>query len=171
MRGTNVKLQNAALIAALIALDQGSKNWAQARFYFGKELIAGWLALAPARNNNQIWLGLWIPALRDPVTATAINIAVLGGMLLAWRHSERSRARAPGAVTAVWALGFSGALCSLFDKLFWNGSLDFLLVRGRVAFDLKDAYIAAAELIFIVTAIRLFARDPDNHRPARTEKT
>lgn len=36
---------------------------------------------------------------------------------------------------------FSGAICSLIDKIFWNGSLDYILVSGFFTFDLKDVYI------------------------------
>jgi signal peptidase II len=36
---------------------------------------------------------------------------------------------------------FSGAMCSLIDKIFWNGSLDYILVNGFFTFDLKDVYI------------------------------
>lgn len=37
---------------------------------------------------------------------------------------------------------FSGAICSLVDKFFWNGSLDYILVNGFFTFDLKDIYIS-----------------------------
>jgi signal peptidase II len=35
----------------------------------------------------------------------------------------------------------SGALCSLIDKVFWNGSLDYILLKGFFTFDLKDIFI------------------------------
>ncbi|WP_434290219.1 signal peptidase II [Clostridium botulinum] len=41
----------------------------------------------------------------------------------------------------MYAFIFSGAMCSLIDKIFWNGSLDYILVNGFFMFDLKDVYI------------------------------
>ncbi len=45
----------------------------------------------------------------------------------------------------------SGGLCSLIDKVFWDGSLDYILLRGFFVFDLKDCYIN----IFTITAITI----------------
>jgi signal peptidase II len=44
-------------------------------------------------------------------------------------------------INAMFAFIFSGAVCSLIDKIFWNGSLDYILVNGLFTFDLKDVYI------------------------------
>ncbi|HEY5562115.1 MAG TPA: signal peptidase II [Clostridiaceae bacterium] len=44
-------------------------------------------------------------------------------------------------IHAMFAFICSGATCSLIDKIFWNGSLDYILVNGFFTFDLKDVYI------------------------------
>lgn len=44
-------------------------------------------------------------------------------------------------VNIMFAFLFSGATCSLIDKLFWNGSLDYIRMNGWFTFDLKDIYI------------------------------
>ncbi len=44
-------------------------------------------------------------------------------------------------INIMYAFIFSGAMCSLIDKIFWNGSLDYILVNGFFTFDLKDVYI------------------------------
>jgi len=44
-------------------------------------------------------------------------------------------------INIMYVLIFSGAMCSLIDKIFWNGSLDYILVNGFFTFDLKDVYI------------------------------
>lgn len=36
---------------------------------------------------------------------------------------------------------FAAALCSLVDRVFWNGSLDYIQLRGFFTFDLKDLYV------------------------------
>ena len=45
------------------------------------------------------------------------------------------------AINVMFTFVFSGAMCSLIDKIFWNGSLDYILVEGFFTFDLKDVYV------------------------------
>jgi len=44
-------------------------------------------------------------------------------------------------INILFAFIFSGASCSLIDKVFWDGSLDYILVSGFFTFDLKDVYL------------------------------
>lgn len=44
---------------------------------------------------------------------------------------------------------FSGSFCSLIDKLFWGGSLDYILIEGFFTFDLKDVYISIFEMLVL----------------------
>jgi signal peptidase II len=44
-------------------------------------------------------------------------------------------------IDIMFAFIFSGAMCSLIDKVFWNGSLDYIFLSGFFTFDLKDVYI------------------------------
>jgi len=57
-------------------------------------------------------------------------------------------------IDVMFAFIISGALCSLVDKVFWNGSLDYILIRGFFTFDLKDVYINVFNglllLIFVI---------------------
>ncbi len=46
---------------------------------------------------------------------------------------------------------FSGSLSSLIDKVYWNGSLDYILINHFFAFDLKDVYLSFFQIgIFIL---------------------
>lgn len=44
-------------------------------------------------------------------------------------------------IDTTFAFLFSGAICSLIDKVFWNGSLDYILFYDLFIFDLKDLYV------------------------------
>lgn len=44
-------------------------------------------------------------------------------------------------INFMYAFVLSGAICSLIDKVFWNGSLDYICIKGYFTFDLKDIYI------------------------------
>lgn len=48
----------------------------------------------------------------------------------------------------------SGALCSLIDKIFWNGSLDYIFLKGLFVFDLKDCYITIFEILAFILVIK-----------------
>jgi signal peptidase II len=44
-------------------------------------------------------------------------------------------------INIMFAFILAGALCSLVDKVFWDGSLDYIMLNGFFTFDLKDLYI------------------------------
>lgn len=50
--------------------------------------------------------------------------------------------------------GLSGGLCSLIDKCFWNGSLDYIMIKNLFIFDLKDIYIIIFEIIVVFCVIK-----------------
>ena len=53
----------------------------------------------------------------------------------------------------MYAFILSGAICSLIDKIFWNGSLDYILVNGFFTFDLKDVYINIFNGVLILSLL------------------
>lgn len=57
------------------------------------------------------------------------------------------------AVNLGFNLLISGSICSMIDKLFWGGSLDYICLKGYFIFDLKDFYITLAEIILVVLVI------------------
>jgi hypothetical protein len=53
----------------------------------------------------------------------------------------RSLALLYSRLIEIFIFVFSGAMCSLIDKVFWNGSLDYIELKGFFTFDLKDVYV------------------------------
>jgi signal peptidase II len=56
-------------------------------------------------------------------------------------------------VNIMFVFIFSGAMCSLIDKVFWDGSLDYILLNGFFTFDLKDLYIDIFIGLFVLLLI------------------
>lgn len=56
-------------------------------------------------------------------------------------------------INIMYAFIFSGAMCSLIDKIFWNGSLDYILINGFFTFDLKDVYINVFNGLLILSLL------------------
>ena len=59
-------------------------------------------------------------------------------------------------VKLVFLFFYAGTICSLIDKIFWGGSLDFIYLKGFFVFDLKDIYLSLFEIILIITIIMNF---------------
>ena len=49
---------------------------------------------------------------------------------------------------------FAGALCSVIDKVFYGGSLDFIGISDLFIADLKDIYINLGLLFFIMSCYK-----------------
>jgi signal peptidase II len=47
----------------------------------------------------------------------------------------------------------SSAMCSLIDKVFWDGSLDYIALIGLFTFDLKDLYGVISDGLLLLFAI------------------
>jgi signal peptidase II len=56
-------------------------------------------------------------------------------------------------INVMFVFLFSGAICSLVDKIFWDGSLDYILVKGFFTFDLKDVYLNIFNGLLILSLI------------------
>lgn len=71
-----------------------------------------------------------------------ISIVVIMSILIYLFYKYLNKQFGPNkTINIMYAFIFSGAMCSLIDKIFWNGSLDYILVNGFFTFDLKDVYI------------------------------
>ncbi|KNF09060.1 lipoprotein signal peptidase [Gottschalkia purinilytica] len=80
----------------------------------------------------QLGIGRWIHIL----------IAAVMSLLIYLFYSYlNNRIGINRVINIMFAFVFSGALCSLIDKVFWNGSLDYIQLKGFFTFDLKDLYI------------------------------
>lgn len=44
----------------------------------------------------------------------------------------------------------SGCICSIIDKIFWKGSLDFFIIKNLFSFDLKDVYLTLFQFLIII---------------------
>ena len=68
-------------------------------------------------------------------------------------RTDASSRMSTDQIKVIMICGIAGSLCSLIDKLFWGGSLDFLQIPTLFIFDLKDCYLTVAEVIFVVIGI------------------
>jgi signal peptidase II len=125
----------------LIAVEQGIKLVINSRFldkHF--PILEPWLYFKPMFNRDYSWLN----SMLQLGIGRWVHILVVAGIIilafLFYGFLSKGAGTTPLIDTA-FAFLLAGALCSLFDKIFWDGSLDYIQVKGLFTFDLKDVYV------------------------------
>ena len=133
-------------------------------FFFNNyiEIIEGFLSFHPIINTKGSWLnarfglGVGFPIL----ILTNILAVILFIELYRYYLSKNNK--------DFWAdMSFlfitAGALCSLIDKVFYGGSLDFIGISDLFIADIKDIYINLGILFFIMlTYTKGYFKEEDN---------
>lgn len=114
------------------------------------DLIGSWIRFHPMHNTNLSYGGNYISLLSNPVLLITLNLIVLFVMVSGYAMYLEKQKTASYAVNAMMMFGLAGALCSLIDKLFWGGSLDFIQIPHFFTFDFKDVYLSFAIAIFLM---------------------
>ena len=128
-------------ITALIALEQGIKLVIN-RFllHTSVPIIAPVLYFEPMFNRHYSWFNSMLRV----GGSKWLHIGIVGLMIvllfLFYRY-VRGRTGPHRIVNVMFAFLFAGAVCSFIDKVFWDGSLDYIRLTGLFTFDLKDLYI------------------------------
>jgi signal peptidase II len=128
-------------IFALIGIEQGIKIIINSNF-LDKEfpILPPLLYFSPVFNRHYSWFNSMMQ-LGVSKWIHIVLTAILGMLIYLFYQYLRERLGNIKIINVMFAFLFSGALCSLIDKLFWNGSLDYILVNGFFTFDLKDVYL------------------------------
>jgi len=138
------------LTPLLIMVEQGIKILIY-RCYFCLEtpLLPPWIYFRPVFNRDYSWLNslfqLGLGRLCHIVVVFIITIA----LCLLYYYLKRQQITS-GLLDFNFSLLFAGAICSLLDKIFWDGSLDYILLKGFFTFDLKDVFINGSLGLFLL---------------------
>lgn len=139
-----------SIFALLMIIDQGIKITIKLFFfdtYF--EIIPKFLSFDPIINTEGSWLnarfgfGFGFPLL------ILINALALLLFLELYRYYIH-KGNKDFWGDLCFAFIFSGALCSLIDKVFYGGSLDFIGISDLFIADIKDIYINIGILFFVM---------------------
>lgn len=141
-------------IGMLVVIDQCIKLIIN-RYWFNSTftIINNFLRFRPVINVNLSWGGNYFTFLRVPWVVNTLNILVIVVVYICFhRYQQRLKKYEPWA-SLVFVLLMAGSICSLIDKLFWGGSLDFIQIPLFFTFDLKDCYLSLAILIFLFLSV------------------
>ena len=117
------------------------------------DIIVHVLRFHPKLNTRLSYAGNFIDILSSPFVTILLNILAVFIFLSGYSLYKTKRIRSSFPVRMIMIFGIAGCLCSLIDKLFWGGSLDFLQIPNFFIFDLKDCYLTVAEVIFVIIGI------------------
>jgi signal peptidase II len=140
-------------VFVLTAVEQGIKIIIY-RYYLQLRLplVPPWLYFAPLFNRDYSWLNSMLQLGVSKIVHILIVLAALVILFFFYRYTVK-RYQLTLPVGAAFALFFAGALCSLLDKIFWDGSLDYIMLKGFFTFDLKDAYLNAAVALILLMLV------------------
>lgn len=94
----------------------------------------------PMFNRHYSWLNSMLQLGSSKWIHIAI-VAILSMLIYLFYQYLNKNFGTNKIINSMYAFLFSGSVCSLIDKVFWNGSLDYILINGFFTFDLKDVYI------------------------------
>lgn len=158
-----------AVVAAVLAADQLSKNWALSELGGRRTIDVLWtLQLRLAFNTG---MAFSLGGNRGPLIA-AIAVAVVAWVLFSERHdSTRLGAVARGLIVG-------GAAGNLVDRLLRDRDLGGALLGGRVVdfldlqwwpvFNAADAAVVVGVVLLVITM--LFGSPEDERRPAGADR-
>ncbi|SFD44968.1 signal peptidase II [Clostridium uliginosum] len=135
----------------LMFIDQGFKVLIKL-FWFKKyiAIIPNLLSFNPIINTDGSWLNARFG------TGVSFQILIFFNVIALFIFVEVYRYYLYKDNKDFWAdmcfmFIFTGALCSLIDKIFYGGSLDFIGISNLFIADVKDIYINLGILFFILT--------------------
>jgi signal peptidase II len=139
MKSRNITLW--AGIAGLIALEQGIKLLIN-RFFLDASvpLLKPLFYFEPMFNRHYSWFNSMLRIEGSRWVHIVFVGLVIVLIFLFYRYARR-RMGARRFTDTMFSFLLAGAVCSFIDKLFWNGSLDYIRMDGLFTFDLKDLYI------------------------------
>jgi len=147
--------------ALLILVEQGIKLIINASYLQNNDtIIENFLYFKPMFNRDYSWINslfqLGVAKWPHIIMVTIIVTVVILIYLFVDHKGYNTK-----VVSTAFAFIIAGGLCSFLDKVFWDGSLDYIYVQGYFTFDLKDVYIN----VFIGLVVLMFIFD---HQSLRT---
>jgi len=80
-------------------------------------------------------------------------VSIMVALIYSFYRYLNDRVGTNKLINVMFAFLFSGATCSLIGKIFWDGSLDYILVKGFFTFDLKDVYLNIFNGLLILSLV------------------
>lgn len=143
------------MTALLIAVEQVIKLIINGSYLQNNDVIVeNFLYFRPMFNRDYSWINslFQLGVAKWPHIIMVLIIVVFVYLIYMFIDHKGYNTK---VVSTAFSFLLAGGLCSLIDKVFWDGSLDYIYVQGQFTFDLKDVYIN----VFIGLMILMFIFD------------
>lgn len=124
------------------------------------DIIGGFLYFEPLHNIKLSWINSLLGTNVGFLPHIITNVIIMILLMWAYRYAGSLR-KIPSPVRYSYTFILAGALCSVTDKLFWGGSLDFIGLFTWFIFDTKDLYITTGVTIFAVYTLIYSIKNPN----------
>lgn len=152
------------IFLVLMLIDQGSKLIIKFNFFNSYyEIIPNFLSFDPIINTDGSWLNARFNFNISFPLLILINFIALFIFFELYRYIKFKSGKNTFWGDMCFAFIFAGALCSLIDKVFYGGSLDFIGISDLFIADIKDIYINLGLLFFIMATYKSdFLKEDEN---------
>lgn len=138
----------------LILIDQFIKMVISKLFMqYEFDMVIHLLKFNPERNINLSWFGNFVDIFSSLFITVLLNTLAIFIFVSGYLLYKAKTKQTSFSVKIIMTCGLAGCFCSLIDKLFWGGSLDFLQIPNFFVFDIKDSYLTVAEVVFVIVGI------------------
>ncbi len=147
-------LKRIILTVTFILLDQGIKLYIYNYIFEKKiEIIKNLIYFQPLFNRQYSWINSLFGLGLGKALHIILGIAVVGFMLYIFLYNYKKN-KESNLIDFTFIFMMSGAFCSLIDKIFWDGSLDYIYLNNLFTFDLKDIYIDISIILLVFVSIK-----------------
>lgn len=140
----------------LVLIDQLTKIIISSFFMGFKKVFHDFIGFTPYLNtsqlsifNNELDMDL------SNVYLSLINVLIIDVLVLLYlylkKHSNQTSIR---NINFMFVFMMAGTSCSLIDKIFWGGSLDYIRILSKIV-DLKDIYLVCGLVFYFLWAFSL----------------
>lgn len=141
------------LIAVMVIIEQGIKLII--RNYQGPEvtLLGNFVYFRPTHNTYYSWFNSMLGFENTRTFHITLTLMLLVLSIIVFRYvNKRKGVKLEASLLEIFLV--SGIICSLIDRVFWGGSLDYIGLRGMFVFDLKDVYLSTFQVLGLLLAIK-----------------
>ncbi len=140
-------------IVLLIGIEQGIKLIINTHYLnLSKPIFAPYLYFQPMFNRDYSWINSMLQIGIGKWAHVFFVVVMIALIISFYAFMQKTR-----TVTTVMRVMFifivAGATCSLIDKVFWDGSLDYIYLNGYFTFDLKDVYVNVFNGLLVLMVI------------------
>lgn len=144
-------MKKSIIITSLVFIEQIIKVVIK-KFFMGEVHISRLkIGFKPFLNKNQ--LTIFNNELNMKLSLeilTIINLVIIAAIImLFFYHKKTPDCKKIYCLNGMFYFLMSGTICSCIDKIFWKGSLDYIMAFGKIS-DLKDVYLVVGAVFYIV---------------------